>query len=195
MAMSDYLQTLRSKVGHDFLVLPSSAAVVRDRAGRFLLARHVETGHWVIPGGCVDPGESPADAAVRETWEETGVRVHATRVVGVYGGSDYEVRYRNGDHAGYVMTVFLAEPAPKTGNEDRVADPADPARQAQGSAGTDSDEPVPDGEEVSEARWVEVRELDSLPVAHWARGVLDHVLSGTTEVQFTISDWSPPEEI
>ncbi len=187
MAMSDYLQAVRNKVGHDFLVLPSAAAVVRDRSGRILLARHVESGQWVIPGGCVDPGESPADAAVRETWEETGVRVHATRVVGVYGGSEYEVRYKNGDHAGYVMTVFLAEPASSAANTDRDADPTDPARQ--------TDQPIPDGEEISEARWVEIRELDSLPVAPWARGVLEHVLSGTTSVQFTTSGWSPPETI
>lgn len=31
--------------------------------------------HWLTPGGGVEDGEIPADAAVRETWEEVGLRV------------------------------------------------------------------------------------------------------------------------
>lgn len=35
---------------------------------------------WGIPKGLIDPGESPEDAARRETWEETGVTVHGPLV-------------------------------------------------------------------------------------------------------------------
>src|SRR3990167_3386656 len=38
---------------------------------------------WVLPGGHIDPGEPPVDAAVREMHEETGVRVIPTRFLGV----------------------------------------------------------------------------------------------------------------
>ncbi|WP_456846631.1 NUDIX hydrolase [Cellulomonas sp. P5_C6] len=48
------------------------AVIVDD--GRVLLAHWVEGGQsgWTLPGGGIDPGEDPADAAVREVLEETG---------------------------------------------------------------------------------------------------------------------------
>ena len=51
----------------------TGSAVVLDTRGRVLLHRHKRLGTWLQPGGHLDPGESPAEAAVRETLEETGV--------------------------------------------------------------------------------------------------------------------------
>jgi 8-oxo-dGTP diphosphatase len=38
---------------------------------------------WDIPGGVIDPGETPEVAAVREVWEETGVRVEVVKLIGI----------------------------------------------------------------------------------------------------------------
>jgi 8-oxo-dGTP pyrophosphatase MutT (NUDIX family) len=51
----------------------TGSAVVLDGGGRVLLHRHKRLGVWLQPGGHLDPGETPAQAAVRETREETGV--------------------------------------------------------------------------------------------------------------------------
>lgn len=51
----------------------TGSAIVRDGAGRVLLHRHKRLGIWLQPGGHLEPGEGPWDAAVRETREETGV--------------------------------------------------------------------------------------------------------------------------
>jgi 8-oxo-dGTP pyrophosphatase MutT (NUDIX family) len=109
MAMSEYMRGLREKVGHQLLELPAVSVVVRDDEERVLLVRHADTGKWVVPGGALEPCELPADAAVRETWEETGLHVRPIRLRGVYGGPEYVVRYRNGDANSYAMIVFEAE--------------------------------------------------------------------------------------
>jgi 8-oxo-dGTP pyrophosphatase MutT (NUDIX family) len=43
--------------------------------GKVLLHRHRKLGMWLPPGGHIEEGELPDEAAVREVWEETGVRV------------------------------------------------------------------------------------------------------------------------
>ena len=67
---------------------PSAGPLLRT-AGRILLVDDqdrvllihdrldldVTDSHWIAPGGGVEPGETPAEAAVREVYEETGLRV------------------------------------------------------------------------------------------------------------------------
>jgi 8-oxo-dGTP diphosphatase len=60
-------------------------AIVHDRAGRLLLIRRGHPpgdGLWSLPGGRVEPGESDAEAVVRELIEETGLHVEPGRLVG-----------------------------------------------------------------------------------------------------------------
>src|SRR5688572_27817972 len=107
--MPEYVKRLRELVGPDeVLQLPAAAVALRHADGRVLLARHVEHGQWILPGGTIEPGEVPADAAVREMRKETGITVELTRLVGVFGGPDFLVRYRNGDYASYIVAVFEA---------------------------------------------------------------------------------------
>lgn len=51
----------------------TSSAIVVDGSGRVLLHRHRILGIWLQPGGHIEDGETPEDAAVRETVEETGI--------------------------------------------------------------------------------------------------------------------------
>jgi ADP-ribose pyrophosphatase YjhB (NUDIX family) len=60
---------------------------IPERDGRLLLTRRTinpSRGRWTFPGGYVDFGETVTDAAMRETWEETGLKVDLTGLVGVY---------------------------------------------------------------------------------------------------------------
>ena len=64
---------------------PAIAAAVIVHDGQLLLVRRrVAEGSlsWQFPAGGIEPGESPEDAAVRETFEETGLVVAARRVLG-----------------------------------------------------------------------------------------------------------------
>lgn len=63
---------------------PVSVAIIVDR-GRVLMARRrAAEGEisWVFPGGAIEAGEGPQEAAVREVVEETGLNVEAVKVLG-----------------------------------------------------------------------------------------------------------------
>jgi len=51
----------------------TASAIVVDADGCVVMHRHKRLGIWLQPGGHVDPGETPADAVVREVREETGL--------------------------------------------------------------------------------------------------------------------------
>jgi 8-oxo-dGTP pyrophosphatase MutT (NUDIX family) len=54
---------------------------VQNERGEVLLVRRADDGRWAMPGGWVDPGETPEQAVVREVAEETGLQVSAPRLV------------------------------------------------------------------------------------------------------------------
>jgi 8-oxo-dGTP pyrophosphatase MutT (NUDIX family) len=64
--------------------LGGAEAAVFDEEGRLLLIRRADDGRWALPGGLINPGETPAEAAVRETKEEAGLAVEPYALVGVY---------------------------------------------------------------------------------------------------------------
>jgi 8-oxo-dGTP pyrophosphatase MutT (NUDIX family) len=119
-----------------------------DAAGRVLLVR--PAGHddgWNILGGAVDPGESPAAAAVREAREEIGAGLELGRLLDVLGGPDYEVTYPNGDRVAYVTAVYEATIV--------------------------SGSPAPADGELSEVAWFAPGELPGLHLSRFARALLE----------------------
>lgn len=78
-------------------LIPSASAVVADEEGRILLARRRDNDLWTIPGGAMDPGESIAETAVRETKEETGLDVEVMSLVGIYSNPHHVVEYADGE--------------------------------------------------------------------------------------------------
>ncbi|MGH2538629.1 MAG: NUDIX hydrolase [Candidatus Promineifilaceae bacterium] len=55
-----------------------------DEQGRLLWVQRVDSGAWNLPGGLVEPGEAPWEAAAREAREETGLEVAPSDLSGVY---------------------------------------------------------------------------------------------------------------
>jgi len=110
MAMSEYVRLLRELIGKQLLLMPSVSVLVKDDDDRLLLVRHADSGLWGLVGGAVEIDERPADAAVRETQEETGLSVEITSLVTVLGGPRFRVTYPNGDQTAYVTIVYEARP-------------------------------------------------------------------------------------
>jgi 8-oxo-dGTP pyrophosphatase MutT (NUDIX family) len=117
MPTPDFVADLRARVGHDLLWLSTAAGVVLDDDRRVLLGRRADSGTWALPGGIIDPGEEPADAVVREIFEETGVLAvpEVLAAVTVCG----QVTYQNGDVVRYLELLFRCRPC---GGDARVND-------------------------------------------------------------------------
>ncbi|AYG84389.1 RNA pyrophosphohydrolase [Streptomyces hundungensis] len=118
MATPDFIRDIRAVAGHQLLLLPGVSAIVFDDAGRVLLGRRADTGQWSTIGGIPEPGEEPAHTAVREVYEETGVRCVAERVVLVEAGHS-TVTYPNGDQCQFMDIAFRCR---AIGGEARVND-------------------------------------------------------------------------
>ena len=103
--------------------LSVSAVVRREPGGReILLMQRSDNGHWGLPGGYVEPGESVAEACAREVQEETGWTVAVGRLLGVYSDPDRQViDYGDGARVQAVNLCFeaiaLAEGEPTTPEE------------------------------------------------------------------------------
>ena len=104
--MSPYFRQLRSRVGHDLLLLPAVAAVIRDHHGRLLLQEKTSGEGWSLPAGAIEPGENPEQAVRREVLEETRLIVVPTRLVGVFGGEGFRYVYPNGDEVEYTVALY-----------------------------------------------------------------------------------------
>jgi ADP-ribose pyrophosphatase YjhB (NUDIX family) len=61
-----------------------TTAVVVDDQGRVLLQRRSDDGLWGLPGGWLDPGETPEQGIVREVREETGLDIEVLRLAAVF---------------------------------------------------------------------------------------------------------------
>lgn len=125
MSTPQFVLDLRAHVGHDRLWLPGCTAVVLRMCGplagspvptdtpidpstvEVLVVRRSDNGAWTPITGIVDPGETPWQAAERETCEEADVQARTLRLLSqeVVGPMTYD----NGDEAIYLDTCFLLE--------------------------------------------------------------------------------------
>jgi 8-oxo-dGTP pyrophosphatase MutT (NUDIX family) len=166
MPMSDYIRGLREKIGTTVLEVPTVSILTFDASERALLVRHVEGNDWSTPGGMIEPYETPANAAVREMWEETGLFVELTHVIGVFGGELCSTRYSNGDKMAWVSTLFGARPIRGT--------------------------PKPDGIETVETRYFGRHELAGIQRKPHVQLFLDAAWSQQRRAHFQQPTWQPP---
>jgi 8-oxo-dGTP pyrophosphatase MutT (NUDIX family) len=129
------------------VVTPSAFVVARSRGGRLLLVRRCDAGLWELPGGRVDVGESAEDAAVRETYEEAGVHVVITGLIGLFTDPRHVIRAPGGDVRQQFAVVFRA----------RALDEA----------------PHRDMHETSDAAWVRPSDVAHVPIDRPIRGWID----------------------
>jgi ADP-ribose pyrophosphatase YjhB (NUDIX family) len=88
--------------GHPTPKVDVRAAIIVSE--RILLVRERADGGWTLPGGWADPGESPSEAAARETREESGLDVRTTKLIALYD----RARHNYPPHIEYIYKAIFA---------------------------------------------------------------------------------------
>lgn len=132
-------------------LVPAAGTLTIDAQGRILLQRRRDTGQWALPMGKMELGETVVQCAVRETEEETGVRVEVTGLVGIFSDPAHIVAYGDGEVRQEYEVTFLARPVSGT-----------PASN----------------DEASEVRWVAPADLAGYDIHPTMRRQIDHHLAG-----------------
>ncbi|MDR2976187.1 MAG: NUDIX domain-containing protein [Streptococcaceae bacterium] len=109
-SQEDYIGWIRSKVGHDKIMLPSVVALIRNDKGEVLMQKRGDSGLWGLISGCMEMGESFETALRREIFEETGAQnVRIVQQLGIYNWYDSPQHFPNGDVAQFIDTCYVCE--------------------------------------------------------------------------------------
>lgn len=134
-------------------LVPSVLVIVAGTEGRILAIERTDNGWWSLPGGAIELGESVAQAAVRETEEETGISSEITGLVGIYSDPGHVIHYTSNDEVRQEFGILLT------------------ARALGGALRPST--------ESSRVEWVAPRHLQTkLIPADPLRGWLEHYLAG-----------------
>ena len=104
-------------------LVPACGTLVVDDAGRILMQKRRDTGQWALPMGKMELGETPTECAIRETEEETGIRVEILSLVGIFSEPNHIVAYTDGEIRQEFEITYLARPVKgKPSSNDEASD-------------------------------------------------------------------------
>lgn len=89
--------------------LGCSAVIFDENREKVLLTERADNKQWCLPSGGVDPGETVEETCIREVYEETGLNVRVTKLLGVYSDPNRMVEYPDGNKAHVIAMSFEAE--------------------------------------------------------------------------------------
>ena len=105
-----FRMALDDRISHIPFIQTGSSIIIRNEKGEILLQERTDRNKWGLPGGCQDLGEDLRSTAVREAYEETGIKLDPNKIVLIdtLSGEARKNSYPNGDIVYNNTSLYLA---------------------------------------------------------------------------------------
>lgn len=108
-----FRMSLDERIKHIPFIQTGSAIIIRNELGEILLQQRTDRDIWGLPGGCQDLGEDLKTTAVREAYEETGLKLNIKdlKLIDTLSGETKKNNYPNGDIVYNNTSLYLVDVA------------------------------------------------------------------------------------
>ena len=106
-----FRMALDERINHIPFIQTGAAIIIRNENGQILLQERTDRNKWGLPGGCQDLGEDLRVTAVREAYEETGIKLDPNEIelIDTLSGESRKNSYPNGDIVYNNTSLYLAD--------------------------------------------------------------------------------------
>ena len=106
-----FRMALDERINHIPFIQTGAAIIIRNESGQILLQERTDRHKWGLPGGCQDLGEDLRFTAVREAYEETGIKLdpYEIELIDTLSGESRKNSYPNGDIVYNNTSLYLAD--------------------------------------------------------------------------------------
>ena len=105
-----FRMALDDRISHIPFIQTGAAIIIRNEIGQILLQERTDRNKWELPGGCQELGEDLRITAIREAYEETGIRLDPNKIelIDTLSGESRKNSYPNGDIVYNNTSLYLA---------------------------------------------------------------------------------------
>ena len=106
-----FRMALDDRINHIPFIQTGAAIIIRNENGEILLQERTDRNKWGLPGGCQDLGEDLRYTAVREAYEETGIKLdpYEIELIDTLSGESRKNSYPNGDIVYNNTSLYLVD--------------------------------------------------------------------------------------
>lgn len=106
-----FRMALDERINHIPFIQTGAAIIIRNEKGQILLQERTDRNKWGLPGGCQELGEDLRITAVREAYEETGIKLDKNKIklIDTLSGDSRKNSYPNGDIVYNNTSLYLAD--------------------------------------------------------------------------------------
>ena len=106
-----FRMALDERINHIPFIQTGAAIIIRNEEGQILLQERTDRNMWGLPGGCQDLGEDLRVTAIREAFEETGIKLDPNELILIdtLSGESRKNSYPNGDIVYNNTSLYLAD--------------------------------------------------------------------------------------
>ena len=106
-----FRMALDDRINHIPFIQTGAAIIIRNEKGQILLQERTDRNKWGLPGGCQDLGEDLRITAVREAYEETGIKLNPDDIelIDTLSGESRKNSYPNGDIVYNNTSLYVAD--------------------------------------------------------------------------------------